>query len=114
MKEHCSTAIDFKIEIPFVDVVTGSEEEFNTTVCADVILMFPGHSSNVSVLDSEDYVNIVVIVKDLGLSSGKVLGFVLNEVFQFKRLDILPRLFEPVAVNFNRAGDFFCSVFHFV
>ncbi len=51
----------------------GSKEELNTTILPDRIAVSTGDTSDVSVSDMEDDVEIVVIVRYLGLHGREVI-----------------------------------------
>ena len=104
MKKHGAAAIHLQVEISLGHIRTRGKEEFDTTVFINIILMCCGGCTNVSVLDSKHNAYSHVIVGDLHLYLGEMLGFLPHVVLEQLGWNVLstethPKQYPPSEIS---------------
>ena len=102
MEEHGAATIHFEVKVAFGHIRTGCEEELNTTIPTDTILMLSGYCPNVSVFDAEHHIYRYVIVGDLQLRLWKMVGSLSHEVAEEFGRNLLPRRLIPICTSRRR------------
>ncbi len=82
--------------MPVVKIRAAGEEKLSTTVLADRIMICFGHGAHISVLDSEEDVDIGVVIEQLHLGVRKVLRPGAHEIGQLQFLCLGPLPVVPL------------------
>ena len=111
IKQDFAAAVHFEVEITFG--VGGLDEEFDTTVTADLILIFFRHSLDILILHLKKPVDITVVIQHLDPRIRMVRTASVKNVVQFQFNCIAPCRRIPRSVQFDRDCRFFYQVTHF-
>ena len=112
MEQYDTAAIDLKVEIALEHIVTRREEKLNTAVPTDTILMLCGYCANIPVFDPEHHVYRHVVVGDLHLRPGEMVGLLSHVVPEQFGGDILPWGVVPSCTSLRSACQSFYGRIH--
>ena len=73
MKEDRAAAIGFQVKISNADILSGGEEELHAAIATYRAMSSLSHRTNILVLDTEENVDILIVVKQLCLNFGEML-----------------------------------------